>query len=373
MKRIAVLLCLVVTCYAAGSATASPPPSVDADAWVVESDAGQVLGASNPNEEHAIASITKLMTVLVVLDHHKLSDLVTVDARSSAVGQESIDLRPGEQLTVADLIEGALIQSANDAAVALALATSPDLFGFANLMNAKAAELGLAHTHFVNPDGLDAEGAYSTAADVTTLARAAMRVPFIRSTVDQPAAVIGGGRTLHTWNDLLGVVPGVIGVKTGHTNDAGWSQVVADEAGTMTIYVTILGSPSRATRNADLESLVSWGIGLYSVVVAITANHPYAQVALPYGRKPLALVAKSELRASVRPGGALTERVVAARYAPLPIRRGEVFGNVQIWAGGKLVGRRPLIASRSVAAPGVCGRVGWFARRTVHDVVGWFT
>jgi serine-type D-Ala-D-Ala carboxypeptidase (penicillin-binding protein 5/6) len=372
VKRIAVLFCLVATCYAAGSATASPP-SVDADAWVVENDAGQLLGASNPNEEHAIASITKLMTVLVVLDHHKLSDLVTVDARSSAVGQESIDLRPGEQLTVADLIEGALIQSANDAAVALALATSPDLFGFANLMNAKAEELGLVHTHFVNPDGLDAPGAYSTAADVTTLARDAMRVPFIRTSVHQSAVVIGGGRTLHTWNDLLGIVPGVIGVKTGHTNDAGWSQVVADEAGTMTIYVTILGSPSRATRNADLESLISWGIGLYSLVVAITAKHPYAQVALPYGRKPLALVAKSELRASVRPGGALTERVVAARYASLPVRRGEVLGNVQIWAGGKLVGRRPLIASRSVAAPGVGGRVGWYARRTVHDVVGWFT
>ena len=372
MRRIAALLCLVATGYVAGSATASPPPSVDAAAWVVENDAGQVLGASNPNEERPIASITKLMTVLVVLDHHKLSDLVTVDGRSS-VGQESIDLRPGEQLTVADLIEGALIQSANDAAVALALATSPDLFGFANLMNAKAVELGLVHTHFVNPDGLDAPGAYSTAADVTTLARDAMRVPFIRSTVGRSTAVIAGGRTLHTWNDLLGVVHGVIGVKTGHTNNAGWSQVVADEAGTMTIYATILGSPSRATRNADLASLITWGIGLYSRVVAITTDRPYAQVALPYGRKPLALVATSELRASVRPGGALTERVVAARYAQLPVRRGDVLGNIQVWAGGKLVGRRPLIASRSVAAPGVGGRVGWYARRTVHDVVGLFS
>lgn len=371
MKRIAALLCLV-TWYAAASATASPP-RVDAGAWVVENETGQVLGASNPDEERPIASITKLMTVLVVLDHHKLSDVVTVDARSSSVGQESINLRPGEQLTVSELIEGALIQSANDAAVALALATSPDVFGFANLMNAKAAQLGLTHTHFVNPDGLDAPGAYSTATDVTTLARDAMRVPFIRSTVDQTTASIAGGRTLHTWNDLLGVVPGVIGVKTGHTNNAGWSQVVADEAGTMTIYATILGSPSRSQRNADLESLISWGIGLYSLVVAITPDHAYAQVALPYGRKPLVLVAKSELRATVRPGLALTERVVAARYASLPVRRGDVMGHVQVWVGGQLIGRRPLIASRSVAAPGVGGRVGWYARRTVHDVVGLFT
>ena len=339
---------------------------------MVESGTGEVLAGSNLNEERAIASITKLMTVLVVLDHHKLSDVVTVDARSSSVGQESIALRAGEQLTVADLIRGALIQSANDAAVALALATSPDLYGFANLMNAKAVELGLAHTHFVNPDGLDAPGAYSTAADVTTLARDAMRIPFIRETVDLRTAFIGGGRTLHTWNDLLGVVPGVIGVKTGHTSEAGWSQVVAEKAGTMTIYATILGSPSRAQRNADLESLISWGIGLYSLVVAIKADHAYAQVALPYGRKPLVLVAKTELRATVRPGRALIERVVAARSAALPVRRGEVLGHVQVWAGGQLLGRRPLIASRSVAAPGVGGRVGWYARRTVHDVVGLF-
>jgi D-alanyl-D-alanine carboxypeptidase (penicillin-binding protein 5/6) len=368
VKRQAALLCLVMW-YAASSATASPP-RVDADAWVVENEQGQVLGASNPNEQRPIASITKLMTVLVVLDYHKLSDVVTVDSRSTEVGQESLALRPGEQLTVADLIRGALIQSANDAAVALALATSPDLSGFANLMNAKAEELGLMHTHFVNPDGLDAPGAYSTAADVTTLARDAMRVPFIRSTVDQRTAVIAGRRTLHTWNDLLGVVPGVIGVKTGHTDDAGWSQVVADEAGTMTVYATILGSPSRAQRNADIENLISWGIGLYSLVVAVTADHAYAQVALPYGRKPLALVAKTELRASVRSGRALIERVVAPRSVSLPVRRGEVLGHVQIWAGGRLLGRRPLIASRSVAAPGVGGRVGWYARRTVHDVVG---
>ena len=108
------------------------------------------------------------------------------------------------------------------------------------------------------------------------------------------------------------------------------------------------------------------------MIVAIKAGHPYAQVALPYGRKPVDLVAKSELRATVRPGRALTERVVARRYASLPVRRGDVLGQVQVWSGGELLGRRPLIASRSVAAPGVGGRVGWYARRTVHDVVGLF-
>jgi D-alanyl-D-alanine carboxypeptidase (penicillin-binding protein 5/6) len=373
VRRLTALACLASACCAAGAATASPPPPVDAPAWVVENGAGQVLAASNPLAPRAIASITKLMTVLVVLDHHRLSDVVTVDPRVAEVGQESIELRPGEQLTVADLIRGALIQSANDAAVALALSTSPDLPAFAELMNAKARELGLAHTHFVRPDGLDAPGAYSTAADVTTLARIAMRVPFVRDTVDETTASIAGGRVLHTWNDLLGIVPGVIGVKTGHTDDAGWSQVVADRRGGILVYATILGSASRERRNADLEDLLAWGLSQFVVVDAVTTGRPYADVELPYGRGRLQLVANSRLRAVVPTGRALTQRVVAVHSAKLPVYQGEVLGRVEVWLGPRLLGRRRLVASRSVAAPGVAGRVGWYATRTVKEIGGLFT
>ena len=373
MSRPAAILCLATALCAAGAATASPPPSVDARAWIVENGDGQVLGASNATVPSAIASITKLMTVLVALDHHRLDDVVTVDPRAAAVGQESIDLQPGEQLTVRDLIRGALIQSANDAAVALALGTAPDLPSFAALMNAKARALGLAHTHFVRPDGLDAPGEYSTAADVTALALAAMRVPFVRETVDETTASIAGGRTLHTWNDLLGRMPGVIGVKTGHTDDAGWSQVAADERGTILVYATILGSPTRQRRNADLERLLGWGLAQYSVVDAVRAGRRYAVVDLPYGRGTLPLVAGAGLRAVVPPGRKLTARVIAARAASLPVHRGQVLGRVEIWMGPRLLGQRRLVASRSVARPGVAGRVGWYATRTVRDLAGLFT
>jgi serine-type D-Ala-D-Ala carboxypeptidase (penicillin-binding protein 5/6) len=373
VRRLAALACLATACCAVGTAAASPPPAVDAPAWIVENGAGEVLAGSQGAAPRAIASITKLMTVLVVLDHHRLSDLVTVDARAAAVGQESIALRSGEQLTVRDLIRGALIQSANDAAVALALGTSPDLTAFANLMNAKARELGLVHTHFVRPDGLDAPGAYSTAADVTTLARDAMKVPFIRDTVAEATASIAGGRVLHTWNDLLGTLPGVIGVKTGHTDDAGWSQVAADRRGRILIYATILGSPSRQQRNADLQQLLTWGLSQFMVVDAVTTGRPYAEVELPFGRGRLPLVAASRLRAVVSPGRALTQRVVAVRVAKLPVYEGEVLGRVEIWMEGKLLGRRGLVASRSVAAPGVAGRVRWYATRTVKDITGLFT
>lgn len=366
-------LWLATALVAATAATASAPPVVDAPAWIVENGSGQVLAGSHSSEPRAIASITKLMTVLVVLEHHRLSDVVTVDQRAAEVGQESIELRAGEQLTVGDLIRGALIQSANDAAVALALATAPDLASFANLMNAKAAALGLADTHFVRPDGLDAPGAYSTAADVTKLARVAMAVPVIRDTVDESTAAIAGGRVLHTWNDLLGTVPGVIGVKTGHTDDAGWSQVAADRRGSILVYATILGSPTRERRNADLQRLLAWGLARFVLVEPVQTGRPYAEVELPYGRGRLTLVAPSRLRAVVPTGRALTERVAASRVARLPVLRGQVLGHVEIWLGRRLLGRRPLVASRSVAAPGLAGRVGWYATRTVKDIAGLFT
>ncbi len=369
MRRLLAAICVVAASFAAAQSAAAPQPQ--ARAWLVENaTTGEVLASSDARAHLAIASITKLMTVLVALDRLGLADTVDVDARAAAVGQESIYLRAGERITVRELVEAALIQSANNAADALALAVSPDFTSFAELMNAKAAELGLADTHFVRPDGLDADGAYSSARDATTLAQVAMRIPFVRQTVRQVTAVIGGGRTLHTWNDLLGVFPGVIGVKTGHTDGAGWSQVAAVQADAGTIYATILGSPSRSQRNDDLQTLLAWGVSRYRVVEAISGDRAYAEARLPYGRGTVALVAARPLRLVVRPGRPLVEKVVAPAALALPVQRGQVVGRVEIRSGGHVVGRRPLVASRSVARPATPARIGWYARRTVHNVLG---
>ncbi|HSP72207.1 MAG TPA: serine hydrolase, partial [Gaiellaceae bacterium] len=160
MSRRLALLFLVTTCHLALVApafAASPLASVQARAYLVQNAAtGEVLAAQNADQPVAIASITKLLTVLVALDRAKLSDVVTVDRRASVVGESSVHLRSGEKLTVHDLVEAALIQSANDAADALALHVAPSYAAFAQLMNAKAAQLGLRDSHFVRPDGLDA-------------------------------------------------------------------------------------------------------------------------------------------------------------------------------------------------------------------------
>jgi len=356
-------------CSLAATAGAAGPPSIDARAWLVENSAtGEVLVSHDARYQTPIASITKLMTVIVALQHLKLTDVVRVDPRAAEVGQESVFLEPNQRITVGDLVKAALIQSANDAADALALSIAPDYPSFAKLMNEEAAALGMDDTQFVRPDGLDAPGAYSSAADVTRLARILMRTRFIRETVGEETDTIAGGRTLHTWDDLLSLYPPTIGVKTGHTNAAGWCQVAAARGRGVTVYATLLGSPTRSERNVDLESLLVWGLGQFRVVPAVDTGRPYAEVQVPYGRAPLTLVAAKPLLAVARLGRRLTQTVTAPAVVSLPVRAGAVLGRVEIRAGGRVVGTRDLVASRTINKPGLPRRLAWYAGRTLHHL-----
>jgi len=349
------------------------PPQVTGRAYVVENGAtGEVLAARDARARVPIASITKLMTVLLTVERARPSDIVTVSRQAAAVGESSANLRAGERLTVRELLEAALIQSANDAADALA-----DYVGkgsesrFVALMNQRARQLGLRDTHYVRPDGLDAVGHVSSAYDVTLLARMLMHRPLVRQIVRQRSATIAGGEVLHTWNDLLSSYPGIFGVKTGHTSKAGWNQVAAARRGGVTLYATLLGSPDRYERNADLVKLLDWGFSRYRSVTVVTKGHAYGRTAVGYGRRPLELVAAASLTPALRVDFPLVRRVVAMDGARLPVSRGQSLGQVRIYQRGKLVGAVPLVASRSVSRPGVAGRVGWYATRTLHHMWGW--
>lgn len=367
MKRALALLVAVLALAASASAAA---PHVTARAWLVQNAAtGEVLLRHNERARVPIASITKLMTVLVALEHVSLDDVVTVPSEAVGVGGSSIGLRAGERVGVRDLVEAALIQSANDAAVALALHVGAgSQVRFAGLMNAKARSLGLSDTHFVRPDGLDVAGHVSSARDVTKLARVAMNRPAIRAVVGQQRAV-AAGRPLLTWNDLLGTFPGLIGVKTGHTSLAGWSQVAAARGRGLTIYATILGSPSRSERNTDLAELLSWGLSRYRVLELVRPRHVYASVETPYGRPSVRLVALRPLVEVVRVGRPLVEEVDAPLFASLPVRRGQRLGEVRVYAAGALLGKRELVAAAAVTKPGLAGRVGWYAERTAGKLL----
>jgi D-alanyl-D-alanine carboxypeptidase len=370
VKRLALLSAIAATLLLAVVAAAAPPP-VDADAYVVQnSGTGEILAAQDEHEHLPMASITKLMTAIVALEHASLDDVATVSKRTAAVGESTINLVPGERVTLRDLIRAALIQSANDAANAIAAFVGHgSVTRFVGMMNARARQLGMSDTHFANPDGLDAPGHYSSAADVTKLGRVAMNKPFIRETVrlvDTTAA----GRQLHNWNDLLATSPNVIGVKTGHTDDAGWSQVAAARGGGVTIYATILGGETREGRNADLSRLLVWGLSRYRTVWAIDGDRVYGNVDTAYGKDPVRLVAAKPALRVVHVERPLVERVVMPVEAALPVRKGQRLGEVQVLANGTVIARSPLVAANAVEKPGAVGRVGFYAGRTLHHLGG---
>ncbi len=350
---------------------AAAPPPVEADAYVVQNVAtGEVLATRDERKRVPIASITKLMTALVTLERASPDGLVTVSKRAAAVGESSIYLRAGERLTVADLLRAALIQSANDAATALAVHVGGgSVPRFVGLMNARARELGLTDTHFANPDGLDAPGHVSSARDVTKLARVAMRKPFIRETVRTVETSVAG-RRLRNWNDLLTTFPRLIGVKTGHTGGAGWSEVAAARGQGVTIYATLLGGSSRAGRNEDLAELLTWGLGRYRAVWAVDGERVYARARTAYGRPDVRLVAARPVLRVVRIDRALTERIVGPVEVALPVHAGQSLGEVQVLDRGTVIARSPLVAANGVARPGRLGRLGFYSRRTLHHLWG---
>jgi len=357
----------------AASAHASPQLS-DARAWyVVNGTTGEVLAQHDANERVPIASITKLMTVIVALEHLKPSDVVTVTSGAAQVGESRIPLYTGQRISVHDLLEGALIQSANNAADALAAAAAGgDVTTFVGWMNEHAQKYGLRDTHFVRPDGLDAPGHVSSARDVALLARIAMHSPIVRQIVRKETDVIENGHvTVHTWNDLLGVFPGLIGVKTGHTDDAGWCEVGAERHLGQTIYAVVLGVPTRSARNADLQQLLTWADAQYRTAWLVRAR-TYAWTDVPYGRSKLALVVRKPELQVVRRGRPVIERIVAPTAVSLPVRKGQPLGRLELWRDGKRVLSRPLVAGRTIAKPGAGGRVGYYLGRTMHHLLGVF-
>jgi D-alanyl-D-alanine carboxypeptidase (penicillin-binding protein 5/6) len=361
------LLVLCALAAAAPAEAAVDPPSSSARAVLVATSGGEVLYERDAERELPMASITKLMTAIVVLERKRPGDVITVRETAAAVGESSVHLLVGEKLRVRDLLAAALIQSANDAAYALATGTAGDVSKFVGLMNAKARQLGLRHTHFVRPDGLDVPGHYSTARDVLKLARVAMKKHLVRRLVARRSATIAGGRSLHTWNDLLGRYPGLIGVKTGHTGAAGWCEVAAARRDGVTIYTVVLGSPGRSQRNADLARLLAWGQDLFGRVRVVSTGYTYATSAIRLGEDSLPLVADRPVRVVVRVDQPLVETVVAPGLVSGPVEAGASLGEVRVSQRGSVVARAPLVAARGVEKPGFGHKLSWYSERALDE------
>jgi D-alanyl-D-alanine carboxypeptidase (penicillin-binding protein 5/6) len=330
---------------------------------------GAVLGQRYARQSRAIASITKLMTAIVVLERARLSDVVRVSPRVARVGESTVYLRAGEELLVADLVRAMLIRSANDAAQALAIHVGRgSVDRFVAWMNAKAERLGLGDTSFENPHGLDMRGHVSSARDATLLVRYALGVPFLRDALGRSRVSLPGGRTFPTTDDLLESWPPLVGGKTGHTRAAGWSEAAAASAGGATVYGAVLGSDTRDARNGALRELLTYGLSRYRRVRVIDPSRVYAEADTGYGRPAAQLVARRAAVRTLLVGTPLVERVVAPESVSLPVAKGQRLGRLEVYDGKHLVASTELVAAAAVSEPGPLGKALWFATRTAENV-----
>jgi len=234
---------------------------------IVDFDSGTILFEQNENEKLQIASITKLMTVILALENANLNDTVTISTKASLTEGSRIWLLQGEQISLGSLVQGALIHSGNDAAVAIAQHVGGDIPTFVGMMNNKAKKLGLYSTHYENPIGFDSIQNYSTVKDLSLLARYVYRKKFVRDTVKIKSKTITSinGKITHevtTTDKLLDTKLNVLGLKTGHTEGAGlcFISIIANSKGNKIITV-VLNSPDRF---GETKKLASWAFRSYT-------------------------------------------------------------------------------------------------------------
>ena len=250
------------------SVCSAAPSDSAKSAILIDADTGRILYAKNADSRSLIASTTKIMTAIVVLEHCDLDTVYEIPQQATNIEGSSIYLQAGERLTIRELLYGMMLHSGNDAAVALALACSDSVAEFVDLMNLKAQQLGLHQTHFENPSGLDGEAHYSTAADLARMTRFALKNPDFAEIVSTKSIQIGD-RCLTNHNKLLWSLDGAIGVKTGYTKAAGRILVSAAERnGRRLIAVTI----SDGNDWADHKALYEYGFAQYPERVLISAG-----------------------------------------------------------------------------------------------------
>lgn len=222
----------------------------------------------NEDVKSAMASTTKIMTTIVILEKADLNEKVTVSAKAGGTGGSRLGLKRGDKASVRDLLYGLMLRSGNDAAVALAEHVGGSVKGFAELMNEKAIELGLTNTHFVTPHGLDDANHYTTALELAKLTDYAMDNETFAKIVGTKSTTIyinNQSRQINNTNELLGVLNGVVGVKTGFTNNAGRCLVTETKRNNMDIITIVLGADTKKDRTKDSVNLIEYTFSRYKM------------------------------------------------------------------------------------------------------------
>ncbi|HVF79800.1 MAG TPA: D-alanyl-D-alanine carboxypeptidase family protein [Solirubrobacteraceae bacterium] len=355
------LLLLVVPCAQAQSPSGAPRLLGAKAAIVMEGSTGDVLFSRNPGDRRQIASTTKLMTVLVALQRTDLDDIFSATAYKPLPIESQIGLRPGERMSVRDLLRATLLPSANDAAAAIAVGTMGSTEAFVAEMNRRAKALGLSDTSFANPIGLDGESNYSSARDLAKLAVQLRRSEFLRRTVNLRSAVLRSGartRRVINRNALVRRIDAVDGMKTGYTRRAGYVLVGSATRDGVTVISVVLGEPSERARDADSLALLRYGLSRYDARTVMPEGRVLGRVGLRYRDETVDVIAGSTVQRVLRTG---TRTRVAISGLPTevdgPLPRGTRLGTATIRTDDEVLARVPVVTARPVAEAGVSDRL----------------
>ncbi|MBV8044338.1 serine-type D-Ala-D-Ala carboxypeptidase [Pluralibacter sp.] len=367
------------------------PPPVDAKAWILMDYAsGKVLSEGSADEKLDPASLTKIMTSYVVgqalkAGKIKLTDSVTIGRDAWATGNPSLRgssvmfLKPGDQVSVEDLNKGVIIQSGNDASIAIADYVAGSQDSFVGLMNSYAQKLGLTNTTFQTVHGLDAPGQFSTARDMALLTRAMIHdVPeeyaihkekeFTFNNIRQP------NRNRLLWNASLNAD----GVKTGTTAGAGYNLVSSAVQGDMRLIAVVLGTKTDRIRFNESEKLLTWGFRFFETVTPIKPDATFVEQRVWYGDTNQAKLGAGEAGSITLPRGQLKN--LKASYTlnqpqlTAPLAKGQVVGTIDFKLNDQTVEQRPLIVMEAVNEGGFFSRMVDFVLMKFHQWFGsWFS
>ncbi|MCW2258290.1 D-alanyl-D-alanine carboxypeptidase (penicillin-binding protein 5/6) [Providencia alcalifaciens] len=379
------LLVAVSSCvYAAETPVA---PQIDAKAFVLmDYDSGKILASSNPDERLDPASLTKIMTSYVIGQAIKAGkitpqDMVTVGVDAWATGNPVLKgsslmfLKPKDRVSVLDLNKGIVIQSGNDASIALADYVAGSQDSFVSLMNQYVQQIGLKNTHFKTVHGLDSDGQYSTARDMAILTQAMIHdVPdeyilhkekeFTFNKIRQP------NRNRLLWNENLKVD----GVKTGHTSGAGHNLVASATDGPMRLISVVLGAPSDRVRFSESEKLLTWGFRFFETITPIKADQTLQTQRVWFGDKSeVALGVEKDASVTIPKGQLQNLKVSYELTNPsieAPLAKNQVVGTVNFILNDEVVEQRPLVVKDEVAEAGFFGRIWDYIAKTVS---GWWS
>lgn len=343
-RLIAVFLTTALLMPAAYAQTISPPELSAASAILVDGESGRVLFEKNARERRAIASITKLMTALVVVETGKmLNEEVEIKPEWTGIEGSSIYLQPGEKITLETLLYGLLLQSGNDAAVALAACCAGDVDIFVEMMNAKAKELGMDQTSFANPNGLSENGHYSSAYDMALLGRACLENTVLAEIMATKSITIGT-RTFTNHNKLLWRYDGCTGMKTGYTEKSGRTLVSSAKINGQTLIAVTLNAPDDWN---DHIKLFDYGYKKYPASLLCSAGKTIQRIPV-YGSFTsfIPIIIGDEVRYPLAREEKVTVKIELPDFLEAPIVQGENLGMMSFFVAGELIAEANLLAGK---------------------------